>query len=239
MDGRYTVDPSVHGGLAIWAWPVDGHQYIVGVDSAAGGPESDFSVAVVIDAEEIEVVALWRERMGPIPWGRACAFLGWHYNEALVAFETGCSAHGMSAAHAAGGIGYDRLYKRQLSNVITRDATEQLGWATNVATKPELIASLREALEAGITIPSEDVIVELKERRYDENERVIDEGHDDIFIALGVAVTVRRRVWTTGALKRAAPRPKLEHEIFWAQRDAALKQRGAMSGSRRWRPHAR
>lgn len=232
---RYRLSPSSRGGLSVWEWPQEGRQYVVGIDTAGGGPESDYSVACVIEAETQALVAMWRERMGPVNWGRKCCLLGWYYHEGLLAFETGVSAHGLSAAHAAIAYGYDRIYKRERQGVASRDETELIGWRTDVQTKPLLVDRVREMLEMGATVPSEPLLRELKEQRYDENERIVAEkkrGHDDMMIALGIAYMVRERAYTKGLLRREPEKPKAEHEVYWdrANRVLRLRQQGVLRG---------
>ena len=148
--------------------------------------------------------------------------LGWFYNGGLLAFETGASAHGLSACHSAIGFGYDRIYKRQRLETAERDTTERLGWVTNVATKATMIGRIHEALETEMVIPSRDVLQELKEQRLDEHGRVFCEHHDDLMDAYAIALIVRDQAWTVGLLKPQRHRPLDESERFWAARDRAL-----------------
>lgn len=189
----------------------------------------------------MKLVAMWRERSGPIAWGRKSSRLSWYYNEALLAFETGCSPHGNSACHAAIAYGYQRIYKRERHNVATRDETELLGWRTDVQTKPMMVDRVRETLEVGWNakdasyLPSEIIARELKEQSFDENERIVCERHDDMMIAFSIALMVRDRAYTKGLLRREKEKAKSEHERYWenAERKLKLAQRGVQLIDRR------
>lgn len=234
---RFRLSTSARGALQVWTEPQPGRDYIIGSDTAGGGPSGDFSVAVVLDAETTALVAMWRDRISPIPWARACCRLGWYYEEALLAFETGPSAHGLAACHAAIAHGYHRIYKQQNLRRADMPQGEQLGWPTNATTKPIMIARVQEAIDQGIDIPSEDVLRELSEQRYDENKKVVPEKHDDMLMALAIALCVRDRAFTAGHVRTHKPQVVLsETERFWAERDRRESSRNRMQ--RRIRAYA-
>jgi hypothetical protein len=233
---RYRLRPNSRGGLAVWKHPEDGRQYVLGSDAAGGGPQSDFSVCVVLEAETCDLVAMWRERMSPIPWGRACSRLGWYYNDGYIAFETGASTHGLAAVHSAIGLGYQRIYKRQRVQVAHQPEGEILGWATTSTTKPLMIARVQEALAQGLHIPSAELLTELMEQRYDEHRRVVCEHHDDTMDAYAIALLVRDRAWTHGIVKAYEPPETMDESArFWAHQEKKLsakdKRRRMFSGA--------
>lgn len=212
--------------------PEAGRQYVVGVDSSGGGPEGDWAAAVVLDAESCGVVAVWRDHVAAIPWGRACARLGWYYLTGLLAFETFPSAHGLSACHAAIGKGYPRIFRHRLYTRAARDSTDDLGWHTNSITKPQMIDRLKLALDDGCDIPSIDLIDELKGQRFDRLKtgmartgapKMVAEEHDDLVMAYAVALMVRDNAWVAGQLRVEKPGPKTESERYW---DAQRKNQG-------------
>ena len=225
---RYRLSRSDAGPFKLWVQPVAGRQYVAGIDSSGGGPDGDYAAAVVLDAETCGVVATWHEHKAPIPWGRACARLGWFWNEALLAFETFPSAHGLSACHAAIGYGYRRVYRSQLHNRAARDSTDDIGWHTNSVTKPQMIDRVRLALDDGCEIPSADLIDELKGQRFEKPKsglsrlgapKMVAEDHDDLFIAFAIALMVRDSAWVAGQLRSEKIGPQNETERFWAARE--------------------
>ena len=169
-DSRYKLAPSNRGSLEVWAVPEPGREYVIGSDTAGGGSQGDYSVACVIDAETCDLVAMWRDKVPPIPWGRAASRLAWYFNEAYLAFETGPSSHGLAACHAAIACGYRRIFKRQNVSRADMPTGEQLGWPTNSTTKPLMIARVQEAVDQELKIPSEALLRELLEQHYDDSK---------------------------------------------------------------------
>ena len=222
---RYRLSPSADGGLKVWHPPAPGRQYVVGVDSSGGGPDGDWAAAVVLDAETCGVAAIWREHRAAIPWGRSCARLGWYYLSGLLAFETFPSAHGLSACHAAIGVGYPRIFRHRLYTRAAHDTTEDLGWKTNSITKPQMIDRVKLALDDGCDIPSLELIEELRGQRFDRVKagmtrngapKMVAEKHDDLVMAYAVALMVRDCAWIAGQLRVEKPGPRTDSERFWA-----------------------
>lgn len=234
---RYRLSPTPDGPLKVWQQPEQGRQYVIGVDSSGGGPDGDWAAAVVLDAETCAVVALWREHRDSIHWGRMCARLGWYFNSALLAFETHPSAHGLSACHAAIGLGYPRIYRHRLYTRAQRDTTEDLGWHTNSVTKPQMIDRVKLALDDGCAIPSLDLIEELKGQRFDRPKtgtvrigapKMVAEKHDDLVMSYAIALSVRDLAWVAGQLRTEKPGPRTEAERFWASYDQRTSRRRVM-----------
>jgi hypothetical protein len=225
---RYRLSPSPSGALKVFAMPETGRQYVIGSDASGGGPDGDFAAAIVLDAETCTPVARWKDHIPAIPWGRCCARLGWFFNGALLAFETFPSAHGLSAAHAAAGVGYPRLFRHRMYNRATRDSTDDLGWHTNSVTKPQMIDRIKLALDDGCDIPDIELIDELRAQRWDKQKngaarvgapKMVADGHDDLTIAFGVALMARDTAWVAGQLRVEKGPPQNETERFWAARE--------------------
>lgn len=235
---RYRLSPRADGPLKIWRQPEPRRQYVIGADSSGGGPEGDWAVAIVLDAESCAVVAKWREHRAAIPWGRCLARLGWHFNTGLLAPESFPSAHGLSSCHAAVGVGYPRLFRHRMYNRASRDSTDDLGWHTNSVTKPQMIDRVKLALDDGCEIPDLELLEELKGQRYDRVKpgmtrqgapKMVAEKHDDQVMAYAVALMVRDTAWVAGQLRTEKAPPQNETERFWARREAAEAMRN------RWR----
>jgi hypothetical protein len=226
---RYRLAPSNRGTLNVWQVPIPGRDVIIGSDTAGGGASGDYSVACVIDAETCALLALWRDHLSPMPWGRAVARLGWYYNEGFLAFETGVSSHGLAACHAAIAAGYRRIFKTQNVRRADMPQSEQLGWPTNSTTKPLMIARVQEALEQNLDIPSEDLLRELSEQRYADTgtvRKVVPEKHDDMMMAYAVALCVRDRAWTAGLVHAAKANVVMDESArYWAAAEEKWKRR--------------
>jgi hypothetical protein len=78
----FVADPK--GSLWVWSPPQDGHEYVIGIDAAAGTFAGDYSCAEVLDVTEGKQVAeLWYKR-APEELTDDCVALGWWYNVALL-----------------------------------------------------------------------------------------------------------------------------------------------------------
>lgn len=193
---RYRLMESPKGGLLIWEWPEPGKKYVVGVDSSSGVAGGDFSSAEVVEMESCAQVAEWHGLYDPTDWGRRCARLGWLYGDAVLAFETYPTAHGLSAARAAEAYGYLNLYRRQQLDQVTRKFTTHLGWHTHVQTKGLMVNRVRLALQEGHRIRSETLLRELRSMRLGEaeagqREKIVAPDHDDCHDAYAIALCVR------------------------------------------------
>lgn len=225
------------GGFLAWAHPEPGSQYVVASDTAGGGAHGDFSVAVVLEAETCDLVAAWRERSDSHLWGPKCARLATYYNEAVLAFETQPSTHGLAAAHAAVAYGYGRIYFNQRRDSYLKTLSSSIGFHTHAATKPLIIDRIKKQRDAGSTIPWEDLLLELKEQQWDERSptgitRMVSRGHDDCVMAYGIALLVRDDCYVRQIIKTEVKPPRDESEAYWRRWEAQVA-----APKRRFRGH--
>lgn len=218
------------GTLEIWQHPKPNEKFVVGVDTSSGGPQGDFAVAAVCETSTRALVALWRTKMDPTEWGRMCANLAWYYNTALLAFETHPSQHGLSACNGARERGYPMLFRRRQEGTITRQITEELGWATTARTKGLMVDKVRVALKEGYPIPSAYLLRELQNGKYQENGLIKFEGHDDAFVAYSIAQKVCDIAVQGGFVSTDTPKEKDWTERWWEHRNSQL-ERGASQGA--------
>lgn len=219
-----SLDASPVGALSIWKQPESGRKYVLGADCAGGKSGSDYAACVVVDAEDCAVVARWRERENAEPWGRKCASLAWHFNEAVLAFETYPSAHGVSACHAAMALAYPNIYRHIKNATFPRKATEDLGWRTDSITKPQMLDRITRALADDCDIPDEQLLLELRDQsRGDKPGELVSSGHDDMVIAYSIALCVRDYCWQRGELRIEPKKPTTFEEMYEAQEERRMK----------------
>lgn len=72
------------GELCVWSPPQVGHDYIIGMDAAAGTYAGDYSVGEVLDVTEGRQVAELRYKRAPEEFTDDCVALGYWYNVALL-----------------------------------------------------------------------------------------------------------------------------------------------------------
>lgn len=225
---KIVLEPNSHGGLLLWQEPLPGHSYVIGADTAGGLMKGDFAAAIVIEAKTCDIVARWKERQDPHKWGPACALLAWHYNEAVLAFETGASTHGLTADTEARAAGYTNLYVHVRTDRVSRDRTEQRGWFTNVATKAPMIDRVKKAIEANAFIPDYELLMELRDQQTLVNEhgdltgKMGGSKHDDLMMAYAISLCVRDLCWSRGTIRTEAAKPRDESERYWAAEERRI-----------------
>lgn len=229
----YRLVEARYGAVSVWVPPNPERVYVVAIDASGGGPLGDFACGSVIDAETCALVATIRERCAPIPFGRRCARLAWYYNEALLAFETYPSGHGLIACHSAIQYGYPRIYKRRNQSTASRDVSEEIGWHTSVRTKDMMIGRITEAIQAGYDMPDAVLIEELLAQRYDENGKIVCQGHDDQMDSYAIGLLVRDEAWRRGTITKPKPPPLDDTARFWE----AYERRKQAPGRHQLRRH--
>lgn len=76
--------PEPKGGLWVWSPPQEGHEYVIGIDAAAGTFAGDYSCGEVVDVTEGKQVAELWYKAAPEQLTDDCVALGWWYNTALL-----------------------------------------------------------------------------------------------------------------------------------------------------------
>mgnify|MGYP001557891227 CR=1 FL=1 len=226
---------SANGGLRIWRHPWKGGQFVVGVDTAEGVRDGDYSCACVLEAESMEQVAEWHCHMRPTQWGYACARLGWHYNEAPIAFETHPSPYGLEAFNSCERYGYQRMWVQRVYDALEARWTTKKGWRRAANSTAGLLNRVRDALVEQIPIRSEPLLDEMAACRLDASDvgasrtdfgairgKIKRGDHDDRIIAYGIALLVRDDSWSRGEIKPAARPVEDLADLYW-QRQAALE----------------
>lgn len=163
-----------------------GAVYVMGCDTAEG-VRKDYSVAVLIDARDISVVAVYRSnKVKPGDFAKAIKDLGQLYQRGgsawpLVAVER--NNHGHAVLLALDQIlSYPNLY---------RDEKDQaLGWKTNMVSRPIMIDTLIEAIEEKqISINSTVILYECLTLVDNGGKIEAEEGeHDDGIVASAIAL---------------------------------------------------
>ncbi len=171
-----------------FAPPVPGRAYVIGADPAEGRLDGDFSAAQVVDARTgmqcLELAVRW-----PVErFAAHLAALGLRFNDALIAVERNNVGHAVNYAlryrH-----NYRRLYRHSLGA-----GDLDVGWPTNLQTKPQIIGALHAFLsDAPEVFSSQALLEEMRAYSYDSSgSTAAPQGmHDDLVMAMGIALAVR------------------------------------------------
>lgn len=178
------------GALWIWKEPVDGHEYIIGVDCAEGvGAEGDNSAFQIIDTTTLEQVAeFYSNTVPPHIYSQIINEIGYYYNTALVVVEN----MNQGTAVLSGlrhDLGYDNIYYDQ------KGKTETPGIKTGPTNRPMLLETIQNRLmNESIRINSKRFVTELKTFVFNPQTKKAEAQkgkHDDAIMSLALALYVR------------------------------------------------
>lgn len=153
--------------LRVWAFPVEGAEYCIGVDVAEGlGGNADYSVVFVNrirrdGSGNDEQVAVFRSNeVDPIGLAYVANALGRRYNMAMIAVEL--NKFDTCATFLRINLMYENLYQEVSKDGMTLRGT-RLGFNTNVQSKPRLYTTAIRWLKANTwTIRSVNFLEEMK-----------------------------------------------------------------------------
>ncbi len=189
MSPEFVVEEK--GPLSIWRTPVSTDRYFIAADVAKGVEGGDYSVALVLDRNNWEVVAKWHGRIEPSAFGKALYGLGLYYNNARVSIEV-WPGPGLGSASKLVELGYpkDKLYRRVTWDGEQHKTSTDIGFVTDERGRYDLINALQEAIRHKRLIIRDRLALD-ECKNFVRNERGRFEArsgcHDDHVIALGIA----------------------------------------------------
>ena len=180
----------------MWERPVANREYRIGVDVSEGlevGRDTDWSVAVVLDASNYQEVAMLRTKIDPDLFAWQLVSLGRWYggvrNPAQLFVER--NNHGLvtlkflSEVHT-----YPNIYSEKILDERSSRSARKIGFHTTVKSKPLIVDYLRELIrEREITIHSPKLLDELQTFVNFSNGKMGAQSgsHDDCVMALAIA----------------------------------------------------
>jgi hypothetical protein len=191
------MQPDPRGRLLIYR-EVDPHEeYTIGADVSKGTAEGDYSVAVVLDSKK-RLVAVWRGLIDPDYYATILYSLGKLYNWARLAVEF--NNHGiLPNTRLFKDLAYPNLYTREVYDKLTDETREELGFYTDVKTRPLIIDELRQAVrDKSIELNDKQTIEEMITFVADPKTGKIEHEvgcHDDCVFALAIANHIHEGNW--------------------------------------------
>lgn len=144
---RIPKDPRGHSypsNVFIYAEPVPGDYYVIGVDPAQGKKEGDFSSVTVISRTTRCEVAQIYGRIKPEPLAKLVWWVARKYNLAFVGVEN--EKNGMVVITKMMEWGYPNLFRYRNIYSLRAQGEGEAGWSSNAATRPVMLSKLREGL---------------------------------------------------------------------------------------------
>jgi hypothetical protein len=190
---EYRMEPHVNGELEVYTEPIPQREYRIGVDVAEGievnDRDTDWSVAVVMDAHTYEQVAMLRSRIDPDQLAWKLVTLAQYYNEAMLIVER--NNHGLVTLRSLlDKHHYTKLYNEFRLDERGQKRTKRVGFLTTIKSRPQLIDTVRELLrEEEILLHNKVLVDELQTFVTLPNgrEAATAGAHDDCVMALALA----------------------------------------------------
>lgn len=175
------------GALYIWREPIDGREYIMGVDAAEGlGDETDNSCFQLIDAATGEQVAEFYSNLCPMHiFSQIVASVATMYNHALVVVEDEkCGMTVLSKLQYD--MGYDNLYTTEAGKA---------GLKTTKSSRPMFLETIETRLRTkSLAVKSKRFVKELKTFIFNKQTKKAEATkgfHDDAIMAYCFALFAR------------------------------------------------
>jgi hypothetical protein len=186
------LDSWHRGALQIWREPIDGRDYIIGVDCAEGmGEENDNSCFQVIDQVTCEQVAEFYSNLcPPHNFAQVLAMVGRTYNSAVIIVESQ-NAGLMVLEKLQHELAYDNLFESTQGT----GKTSQIGIKTTVSNRPKFLETMQtRMLNESMAIRSRRLVKELKGFIWNREKKKAEATkgfHDDAIMALCLALYAR------------------------------------------------
>lgn len=194
--GAFDYDPW-NGKLLIWEPPEPHEVYCIGVDPSEG-LGGDNSVCEVIkmgtikhpDIQVAEFACNW---MDPVDFASVVKTIGDFYAdsegmEAFCTLEINAPCGDVMINELRNRLDYGNLYIKQEFDKVNNIYTNRLGWSTNKATRPKLIArGLHAFIYGDLIVNSEYLLAEMADFQRDltlAKARAVSGKHDDRIMAL-------------------------------------------------------
>lgn len=212
------------GDICIYKKPEKGMPYVIGGDTAGEG--SDSFTAQVLDNRTGEQVARLKRTYDEDEYAKQLYCLGQYYNFALLAVEVNFTTHPIKLLEY---LHYPKQYVREVFDTYTGATRKAFGFHTNGTTRPLLIAELVSFIKICLHL-IHDVETLREALTFIKNARGRPEAevgeHDDLLMALGIALMARGQQQVTAAIEAPAIDKKHWTADMWQDwRNASPKDR--------------
>lgn len=214
---KQLVKPPTQFGWRLYAKPNKYRTYILGIDTASGSPDGDFSAAVLIDItnrDEIHLVATFYDRLSLKEYSKQIQKICTKYQPLVVAER---NSYGQAIIEALKEAEYPYLYTQTKFDKLTGQFTDRLGFFTSSSTRPILIAKLIATISNNVMAVKDDRLqYEFMNFIYNEKGKAEAEKgfHDDMIMALGLALMGQDQAFYYEEEKKRMHRPRTVSEMI-------------------------
>jgi hypothetical protein len=194
-------------GLTLYLCAEEGRHYVIGVDPAEGNPNSDDSVATVLDAESWEEAAILVGKVEPGLFADYVGQVSRYYNGADVMVER--NNHGHTVIRAL----------REKGEMRVLDGYDgRPGWLSNMKGKPLLYDALAEAVREGAckvrTLETVNQLASIEASTLRAPQGLADDRADSFALAVAALVYGHGRVEVSTAVAAVDPLAGIDRDKF-------------------------
>ena len=190
---RHVLRVDSTGLFKIYEVPKRGEQYVLGADTAEGLPHGDKSAAVVLNKRTNKTACVYNHNTAPDRFAEDLIKMGNYYNQAIVACEN--KGYGTSVNKDLYK-GYGRVYRKIKQKKGFKEPTLELGWNTNRATRPTVLALLAQEILDNSTDLMDNELIQQCWTFINNPKRMQPEAEqgkcDDLVMARAIAGQVRQ-----------------------------------------------
>jgi len=209
----------------VWKKPEENKKYLLGVD-VARGDGTDFSTIQVIDAENLEQVAEFKDKISPDILAVIVNQVGREYNYAYAVVE--CNSFGLATALDLNRkLAYKRMFfSKSVTEIYVRPYDFKVdenaiipGFQTTKKTRPLVINNLRTHLrEGGLKIYSERLLAEFRNFIQNKDRPEAEKGfNDDLIFAIAIGLFIRDTEYNNVILTKEMTKNMLDNISFTSQ----------------------
>jgi len=211
------IAPPTEMGWKYFSAPNPYKTYILGIDTASGSPDGDYSAAVLIDItnrDEIDLVATFYDKLSLKDYAKQIQVVCSKYQPLVVAER---NSYGQAIIEELKQAEYPYLYTETKFDKLTGSFTDKLGFFTSNNTRPILIAKLIATVTANaITVKDTRLQYEFMNFIYNDKGKAEAETgfHDDMIMALGLALMGQDQAFYYEEEKKRMHRPRTVGEMI-------------------------
>lgn len=196
----WKLEENPRGELLVYHKLDPAQQYYIGADVSVGirdKDKSDWCVAQVLDGDKRQV-AVWRGQVSPDFYARVLDTLGYYYNIAMIAPER--NGHGLLVCvRLWKDLNYPNCFTDLKEGQMADRETLDIGFQTNVASKPLIIDKLRGDVRINnIEINDRTTLSEMLSYVVTDSGKMMGDGGawDDCVMSLAIANHINEGSWT-------------------------------------------
>lgn len=185
------VADAYKGALWVWSQPIEGHEYILGVDCSEGiGNNGDSSCIQVINMQSLNQIAeFYSNNISPHDLAQVVNEIGILYNNALVIVEDMASG-GIILSMLQQDFFYENLFYSQRTG-----KNQKPGIKVTVGNRPIILQCFQSRiLNNSLKIKSRRLLREMKTFEYNTSSKKAEAAkgkHDDAIMAMAIAIYAR------------------------------------------------